>query len=180
MFGARWRPVVRGGAAALALLPVLATDAVGGAARDPGDYVFLAVLLAGTLAACELAVRVPNPAAYRTAAGLALAAAILLAWINLAVGVVGSEDDPANLVYAGVLAVAAAGAAAARLRPRGMARAMVAAAAAQVAAFLAALVAGLGFTGPITVFFAAMWLSSAWLFRRAAQERSPASATPER
>ena len=68
--------------------------------------------------------------------------------------------------------MAAVGALLARFRPAGMALAMVAAAVAQILAFAFALAAGLGFTGPITVFFAALWLISASLFRKAAREAS--------
>jgi hypothetical protein len=78
-----------------------------------------------------------------------------------------------------VLAVALLGAAVARGHPRGLAAAMVAAAIAQLLAFLILLVAGVGFTGPITIFFAAFWLAAAWLFRKAADTR-PAAATVAR
>ncbi len=70
-------------------------------------------------------------ATYRWAVGLALAAALIMVWISLAVGIIGSEDNPANLMYVGVLAVGFVGAIIARLRPRGMARAMFATAIAQ-------------------------------------------------
>ena len=36
---------------------------------------------------------------------MAIVAAFLLIWINLAVGINGSEDNPANLMYGGVLTV---------------------------------------------------------------------------
>lgn len=164
-----WRRLaVWGGAAALMLLPVFALRIAGEAPSDPGDFVFLLILLAGVGGAWELADRVGDRNAYRAASAIALAAVLLCAWINLAVGIVGSEDDPANLIYAAILAVAAFGAIAARLRPRGMARAMTAAAVAQLLAFAFVLAAGRGFTGPITLFFAALWLISASLFRRAA------------
>ena len=63
--------------------------------------------------------------AYRFAVGMALAAAFLLVWMNLAVGVIGSEDNPANLMYFGVLAIGFLGAIIAELRPQGMARDVV-------------------------------------------------------
>jgi hypothetical protein len=46
--------------------------------------------------------------------------------MNLAVGIIGSEDNPANLMYGGVLAVGIIGAIIARFEPHGMARALVA------------------------------------------------------
>ncbi len=105
---------------------------------------------------------------YRAAAAIAIAGAFLLVWANLAVGIIGAEDNPANLMYAGVLAVALVGAAMARLRPAGMARALAATAVAQ------ALIAGIALTlGYFTLapdgFFVALWLLSAWLFRQAAR-----------
>jgi len=65
-----------------------------------------------------------------------------------------------------------------------MARASVATALAQVLVAVIALIAGLGSTGPIwprdilalTGFFAALWLISAWLFRKAAREQTSAGA----
>lgn len=173
--GGRLRLAIWGGAAASMLLPVLAIRGFGRAAWDPpGDFVFLAILLAGTGLAAELAARVPARRAYAAAAAIAVAAALLQAWLNLAVGTIGSEDNPANWIYAGVIAVAAAGALVARFRAEGMARATAAAALAQLLAFAIAFGGGLGFTGPITVFFTALWLTSAWLFRKAASEQMAA------
>jgi len=47
----------------------------------------------------------------RLAAGLALVAALLILWFNLAAGLIGIEDDdPANLLYVGVLGIGFVGA----------------------------------------------------------------------
>ena len=127
--------------------------------------------------AFELAARRTGDTAYRAAAAVVLAAAFLLVWLNLAVGIIGSEDNPANLMFGGVLAVGIAGAALARFRPDGMARAMVATAFAQALAGAMAVIAGWGSTAQVlslTVFFAALWLLSAWLFRKAARGGSSA------
>jgi hypothetical protein len=137
------------------------------------DFVIAAALVGGMGLALELAVRVSGSRAYRAGAALALGGAFLLVWINGAVGIIGSEDEPVNLLFFGVPMVALVGAALARFRPRGMARAMMATAAAQVLVFVVVLVAGLGFAGPITVFFAALWLASAWLFETVARQREP-------
>jgi hypothetical protein len=37
--------------------------------------------------------------------GLAVGTALFLVWSNLAVGLIGSENNPANMMYLGVLAV---------------------------------------------------------------------------
>lgn len=91
--------------------------------------------------------------AYRAAVGVALAAAFVLVWMNLAVGVIGSEDNPANLMHGGVLAAAIVGVVIARFRPRGMARALLATALAKALVAVIALIAGLGFpaSGPLEI-----------------------------
>ena len=78
-------------------------------------------------------------AAYLSAVGIALGAAVMLVWLSLGVGIIGADGDPANRMYFGVLAVGIIGAILARLRPDGMARALFATALAQaaVAAILA-------------------------------------------
>jgi hypothetical protein len=89
-------------------------------------------------------------------------------------------------MFGGVLAVGTIGAVIARFQPHGMARALFATALAQAFVAVTALIAGLGSTGPIwprdililTGFFAALWLTSAWLFRKAAREQVPAGAAP--
>jgi hypothetical protein len=93
--------------------------------------------------------------AYRFAVGIALAAAILLVWLSLGVGIIGGDGDPANLMYFGVLAVGIVGALIARFRPRGMARALFATALAQASVVAIALIAGLGYpwSGPLELSF---------------------------
>ena len=115
---------------------------------------------------------------YRFAVGVALAAAFILVWLSLGVGIIGRDGDPANLMYFGVLAVGIIGALIARFRPRGMTRALFATALAQTSVAAIALIAGLGhpWSGPLELsllngFFVALFVGSAWLFRRAAHER---------
>jgi hypothetical protein len=155
------------------LVPVLALRGADPAAWDlPGDLVFLGVLTLGVGIAYEVARRVPERRAYLAGAGLALWTVFLTTWINLAVGIIGSEDDRANLLYAAVLTVAGLGASLVRFRPGGMAKVMAATAGAQLLVFFVAWLSGLGFTGPITIFFASLWMIAAWLFQRAARFRA--------
>ena len=119
-----------------------------------------------------------NSAAYRSAIGVALAAAIVLVWLSLGVGIIGKDGDPATVMYFGVLAVGIIGAVIARLKPHGMARAVFAMALAQALVAAIALIGGWGlpWSGPAELlvlngFFIAMFAGSAWLFRRAARAR---------
>ena len=151
---------------------------------DETDFLVFGAMLFATCGTFELAARISGNSAYRAAVGVAVVAAFILIWINLAVGIIGSEDNPANLMYAGVLAVAVIGAAIGRFRPHGMARALVATALAQVLVAAIALIAGLGSEGAnwpqvifvLNGFFAALWLLSAWLFWKAGRKQIEAGA----
>jgi hypothetical protein len=116
--------------------------------------------------------------AYRFAVGLALTAAFLIVWLNAAAGLIGIEDDdPANLLYVGVLAIGFIGAIIARLQPRGLARALFATALAQ------ALVGTIALKLPNTAssvqivilhgVFVALFAGAALLFRYAARKGFP-------
>jgi len=158
---ARWAVV-----AGLLLLPAIAMQFTSEVNWSPGDFVFAAILIGGTALAYDIAVLTRPSHAYRGGVALALAASFLLIWINGAVGIIGNEDNPANLMFGGPLAIAFLGALLSRFRPRGMARTMATAGAAQIAVGVIALTMGV-LIPFITLFFAALWLTSAVLFRRA-------------
>jgi hypothetical protein len=143
------------------------------------DFVVAGTLLFGAGLMYDLIARKAGSIAYRFAVGIAVAAALLLVWINLAVGIIGSEDNPVNVMYFGVLFVGIIGAAIARLRPLGMARALFAMAFAQALVPVIALVIGgsqarsmqesPGVMGVLALnaFFVILFVVSALLFRRA-------------
>lgn len=169
----RWHPlrvVGWGTAAALLSLPLVAMQFTYEVQWDETDFLFAGLMFGGVGIVLELAVRMTTNAAYRAGVAVALAATFLLIWINLAVGVIGSEDNPANLMFGGVILIALVGAVAARFRAAGMARAMLAAAVAQALVAVIAMVGG-HFAFVLIGGFVAMWLSSAWLFDRAARQR---------
>ncbi len=120
------------------------------------------------------------------AVGVALVAAFLLCWVNGAVGIIGADGDRFNLMYSGVLVVGLIGALIARFQPHGMSRALFAMAVAQMLVAVIALIAGKHHSPVSSVseimllngFFVALFLGSAWLFRTAAQQRTPAGAGP--
>jgi hypothetical protein len=175
-----------GMAAFLLLLPLVAMQFTKVVNWDETDFIVFGAMLAIACGTCELAARMTGNTAYRAAVGLAVVAAFILVWINLAVGIIGAEDNPANLMYGGVLAVGIIGAIIARFQPLGMARALSATALAQALVGVIALIAGPGSRAPsfpeaivfLTGFFAALWLVSARLFRKAAREQTPAGAAP--
>lgn len=159
---ARWTIV-----AALLLTPLIAMQFTSEVNWTASDFVFAAILIGGSALAYEIAVLTTASHAYRGGIALSLAAAFLLVWINGAVGIIGNEDNPANLMFGGPLAVAFLGSLLARFRPRGMAWTMAAASATQIAVGLVALAMGI-LIPFVTLFFAALWGASGALFRKAA------------
>jgi len=109
-----WAVVV----ALILLIPLVAMQFTSEVNWTLSDFVFAGVLLFGAGLTYELA-RKAGGIAYRAAVGVALAAAFLLVWINGAVGIIGNEDNPANLMYGGVLAVGIIGAMIARFQATG-------------------------------------------------------------
>lgn len=145
------------------------------------DFIFAGAMFAIVGGLFELAVRASGSWAYRGGAAIALAAGFSLVWINGAVGIIGNEDNPWNLMFFGVIAVALLGAIIGRFRAEWMARAMTLAAAINaligILVFVAdsACVCAVG-TEPgrfglllVIETFALMWLLSGWLFRKAAR-----------
>ena len=128
--------------------------------------------------------------AYRVATGIAVATALVLVWMNAAVGIIG--DGPVNLMYSGVLIVGFVGAFIARFQSRGMALALFATAVAQLLVPVIALVIwkagwqdllvdpnspnppfdpGIAPVFGLNAVFVMLWVVSAWLFRKAARGR---------
>lgn len=172
--GSRWRLALWGMAAGLLLLPLAAMQFTGEVAWTPSDFIVMGTLLLAAGGTCELGARLSGNIAYRAGFGVAAVAGFFLVWMNLAVGIIGTENDPANLMFGGVLAVGVVGALVARFRPRGMAHALIATAVAQALVVVVAVAAAIDFgvaLVALTGIFVAMWLISAGLFRKAAREQ---------
>jgi hypothetical protein len=163
----------------LLLVPLVAMQFTDQVNWGPFDFILAGGVLFSAGLGCEWIARQGGKRAYRAALGLALLAAVLLVWVDLAVGILGSEDNPANVLYLGVLAVLILGALLARLRPEGMSRALFATALAQVLVTAIAmllwrpaltssegLISVLKAVG-VNTLFVVFWLSSAILFQRA-------------
>lgn len=170
------------GACALLLAPLVAMQVTREVIWTANDFLVFGTMLLAALGFYELAARKARSAVYRWAAGLTVGTAFFLVWANLAVGLIGSEDNPANLMFAGVLAVAFVGALAARLRARGMAYALFMTALAQMSVGIVAIAGALGVDGRgwpgdvigLTGLFTCLWFAAALLFRRAAHHEMAA------
>lgn len=149
------------------------------------DFLVAGVLIGGAGLVFELIVRMTGNMVYRVAAGVALVAAFLLIWVNGAVGIIGSENNSANLMYGGVLAVELIGVLLSRFRARGMAFALFSTAAAQVVVTAIALALRLGepVNSPsqiigVNAFFIVLFVSSGLLFLQAASASNESAAAP--
>lgn len=174
-----WRIAGWGIAGAIILAPLVAMQLdAPGVNWTLSDFIFAIVLVGGVGLLFELAARASRSWAYRGGVALALAATFLLIWINRAVGIIGNEDNPANLVFGAILLMALAGTIVARGRAEGMVRAMTVAGAAQTLVAVFVFARGIAANEPPGAFglllliegLAAFWFLSARLFGKAARE----------
>ncbi len=171
-------------AAFMLLLPLIAMQFTDEVDWSVFDFAAAWILLFGAGFTYKLVARKMNNAAYRTAVGIAVATALLIVWINLAVGFIGSENNPANLMYFGVLIIGVIGAVIARFQPQGMSIALLVTALAHSLAAMIALIADLGYPedGPMKImllngFFIVLWIVSGMLFKKAAAKQMPDDTT---
>jgi hypothetical protein len=162
-------------------VPITASFFVEGWLWTGSDYVFAWALFAGAGLGYSLVASRGNSAAYKAAVGLGVLGVFLLVWVNGAVGIIGSEDNPANAMYLGVLIAGFLGLMTSRLEPRGMAVTMFIVATVQMLVpVIALMVWKPAFADPpgvvgvfmLNAVFAALWAGSGLLFRRASQEAS--------
>ena len=162
------RLVVWGGAVFAWCVPLAAKLLVEGMLWTTFDFIVWGAMLLVAAGACEVGLRLSGRLAYRAGVLVAVGTSFLITWSNLAVGIIGDENNPLNQIFFGVIAIALVGAFVARFRARGMALAMVVTAAVQFGtAFVALAYEHIVFA--IVGVFALGWLLSAWLFREAAR-----------
>lgn len=155
--------------ALLLLVPFVAMQFTDGVRWSVFDFVVAGVLLSGTGFVYELVASRAGTTWHKLAVAMAVGAGLLLIWVNLAVGIIGTENSPANLMYLGVLAVGFLGAIMGHFEPRGMTRAMFATALVAVITVVVGFTAGeeLTKTSFVNCFFIMLWVGSALLFRNA-------------
>ena len=169
-----WRMLGWSGAVALLLAPLVAMRFTSEVNWTASDFIFAGILFALIGGAFELAIWASRNRAYRAGAALALLGTFLTIWANLAVGIVGSENNPANMLFFVALLVGVIMASVGRFRAKGM----------SLAAFTTAALLGVAFVIAVmqptdepfvphireaigTGVFAALFLGSSALFRKA-------------
>ena len=170
--------------ALLLLIPLIAMQFTSEVNWDFTDFAIMGAVLFGIGFAYELiAGRFVNTV-YRTAFGVGLLGAFLLFWVNGAVGIIGNEGQPANLLYGAVFVVGLIGALIARFKAKGMAITLFVVAGVQL---LVPVLAYIIWPPPVTswspsiigvfllsAFFALLFLISGLLFRKAKNESETA------
>lgn len=164
-------------AAGTLLIPFLAMRFTEEVEWGIGDFALAWILIFGTLLTFNLISR-EMKGTYKAAVGVAVTTALFLVWMNLGVGLIGSEDNPINLAFGGVLLLGVIGAFVSRLEPSGMAKTLAVMALAHAFIALYAMITGLGepVNGvqeilTINGVFVALWVGSAWLFQKAIPEQ---------
>lgn len=166
-----WRVVLWGGAAALLSLPAVAMLFTTEVAWGPGDFMLMACLLGLCCGAIDLAVRRAPNRAYVGGVLVTVAGMFLLVWANLAVGLVGDEGNPLNLIFHAIPAIGVIGAFVSRWRATGLARTLRVMAILQLAS-LAVIPSGQPRLLIALGGFAIVWWAAARMFTAASRSGS--------
>jgi hypothetical protein len=170
---------------ALLLVPLTGQLTVDGWNWTGSDFVFAWVVFTiATFIYRFLAARQFANFAYKAGVGLAVLTGFLVFWITAAVQIIGDEN-PANVLYLGVILTGLSGVALSRCQPAGMAKTAFATAGVTFAVPIVGLLLkptdfspGIPQVFMLNGFFVVMFIVSGLLFRQAAsQPRSPAVAT---
>ncbi|WP_138429056.1 hypothetical protein [Fodinibius saliphilus] len=162
----------------LLLLPLLAMQYTNEVMWTLSDFIVGGILIFSTgvtylLVTQKLAPKIGNKSIYKIAVGFTLFSGLFLIWANLAVGIIGAENNPFNLIYFGVIAIGIIGSLITRFKPKEMSHLMFATAICLVGITINALTSGMQNNPDSSVFeilginglFISLFLVSALLFR---------------
>jgi len=139
------------------------------------DFLIMGILIFGTGMAYTLISRISNDLSYRLALGTGIGTGFFLIWSNLAVGLIGSENNDINALFFLLLVLGFAGALVSRFQAKGMTWVMGFVAAGQLSIAGYALATGaqhlpqssVGEILGVTAFFTVFWVASGLLFGQA-------------
>jgi len=154
------------GAAALLALPAVAMQFSKEISWGLEDFLIVGILLAAVCGTIELASRVSTNGLYRAGVALAAIGGFTLIFINLAVGIIGDEQDLRNLVFMAIPVVGVVGALIARFKAAALVRLLIGMAASQFFAMFLAPADMMHLMIPFTGIFVGLWLACALLIQR--------------
>jgi hypothetical protein len=169
-----WRAIGWGSAVALILTPLVAMQFTTQVDWDETDFIVATVIFGIVGGLIECAVRLSANWYFRFGAMFAVLAGFMVIWANLAVGMIGNENNPVNLWFVAVLFIAIAGCIASRGRRSILPIAMFLAGTLQIGIGTFAGIWGSDMRGGrFTIVLASAWLISSLLFWCARQRRAP-------
>lgn len=160
-----WRVIGWGGAIALVLTPLVAMQFTNEVDWDETDFIFAAIIFGIVGGLIELAVRLSSSWYFRIGAMFAVLAGFMVVWANLAVGMIGNEDNPINLWFGAVLFIAITGCIISRFRSSILPGAMFLAGTLQIAIGTFAGILGTDIRGGrFTIVLSVAWFIASVLF----------------
>ncbi|MFM2236731.1 MAG: hypothetical protein RL209_765 [Pseudomonadota bacterium] len=167
-----WRVIGWGGAIALILTPLVAMQFTKEVNWDETDFIVATIIFGIVGGLIELAVRLSSNWFFRIGALFAVLAGFMLVWANLAIGLIGNEDNSVNLWFGAVLFIAIVGSIASRFRGSILPFAMFLAGALQVAIGIFAGILGSDMRGgKFTIVLSVAWFMASFFFWYARQKR---------
>lgn len=167
-----WRVLGWGGAVVLILTPLVAMQFTTEVNWDETDFIVAAIIFGIVGGLIEFAVRLSSSWYFRFGAMFAVLAGFMVVWSNLAVGMIGNEDNPVNLWFGLVLLIAILGSIASRFRASVLPQAMYLAGAVQIAIGTFAGILGADPRGGrFTIVLSVAWMISSLLFWCAQRRR---------
>jgi hypothetical protein len=160
-----WRIIGWGGLGCLLLLPAVAMQFTDEVNWDETDFIVAGLVFSIVGGLVELAVQLSSNWFYRIGAFFGIFSGFVVVWSNLAIGMIGNENNPINLLFIAVLLIALGGAILGRFRNTALVWAMLLAGLAQAAIGIGFGVLGTDIRGGIfTLILSSLWLLSATLF----------------
>jgi hypothetical protein len=167
-----WRLLGWGGAIAIILTPLVAMQFTKEVNWDETDFIVATIIFGIVGGLIELAVRLSSNWFFRIGALFAVLAGFMLVWANLAIGLIGNEDNAVNLWFGAVLFIAIVGSIASRFRSSILPFAMFLAGALQVAIGIFAGILGSDMRGgKFTIVLSVAWFMASFFFWYARQKR---------
>ena len=160
-----WRILGWGGAGALILTPLVAMQFTTEVNWDETDFIVAAGIFGILGGLIEFAVRLSSNWYFRFGSMFAVLAGFMVIWSNMAVGMIGNEDNPVNLWFGVVLLIAIVGSIASRFRRRILQQAMLVAGIVQISiGVFAGILGSDAHGGRFTIVLSVAWLISSLLF----------------
>lgn len=172
-----WRIALWSGALLALATPWFLMRYTGQGAWTAFDFVVFGVMVGAVCAGFELAIRLSDRWTYRLAAFMTVIGGFLMVWANLAVGIIGNEENPQNLIFYAVLLTGLVGALITKFDARGLMWTLRLMAAVQLGIFLIAAVLDWALVPVFTIFFFSLWLIAGELFKKSTRATADSAAS---